>query len=255
VLENLSQLPVAALVVPESLTVPSSLRATARRRHLPVLITSLKSSAAVRRVERFMENTLAQREIVHGVLMDIFGLGTLITGESGIGKSESALELIERGHRLVSDDIIEIHRSLQTTTRRRSGGRSGTLRGRSPDLTRHFMELRGVGVINIKDLFGAGSTRSSKPVELVIRLDRWEKATEVERLGLEEDTTTVLGVKMPLVRMPVGPGRNLAMLIEVAVCNHLLKQRGRHAPRLLMQKVSILERRRVFARKPVKARG
>lgn len=178
---------------------------------------------------------------VHGVLVDIYGLGTLIIGESGIGKSESALELIERGHRLVSDDIIEIFRRTETDT---SGNVRGALVGRSPNLTRYFMELRGVGVINVKDLFGPNSIRTSKSINLVISLERWERATEVERLGLDEESYEILGGKLPLVRMPVGPGRNLAMLIEVAARNHLLKEAGRHPARRLMKKVNAHARRR-----------
>jgi HPr kinase/phosphorylase len=166
--------------------------------------------------------------------MDIYGLGTLIVGESGIGKSESALELIERGHRLVSDDIIEIYKD---PSNRATGANSSPFTGRSPALTRYFMELRGLGIINVKDLFGPNSIRLSKTVDLVIQLERWEKATEIERLGLEEESYALLDGKMPLVRMPVGPGRNLAMLIEVAARNHLLKQSGRHPARRLMKKV------------------
>jgi HPr kinase/phosphorylase len=179
-----------------------------------------------------------QRQVVHGVLVDIYGLGTLIVGESGIGKSESALELIERGHRLVSDDIIEIYRQPE------NGTPGYTLMGRSPNLTRYFMELRGLGVINVKDLFGPNSIRTNKSVDLVILLERWEKATEIERLGLDEESYEILGGELPLVRMPVGPGRNLAMLIEVAARNHLLKQAGHHPARRLMKKVSALARRR-----------
>jgi HPr kinase/phosphorylase len=176
--------------------------------------------------------------MMHGVLMDIYGLGTLIVGESGIGKSESALELIERGHRLVSDDIIEFYRESDHASKA-----PGILMGRSPNLTRYFMELRGLGIINVKDLFGPNSIRMRKSVDLVIQLERWEKATEIERLGLEEEKYAILGGNLPLVRMPVGPGRNLAMLIEVAARNHLLKQSGHHPARRLMKKVDALARR------------
>jgi HPr kinase/phosphorylase len=231
-LDRLAKDSIAALVVTDGIDCPSYLSDFSRRHRVPLLVTSSSPSAASRRIRRFLETTAIERRIVHGVLMDIYGLGILIVGESGIGKSEFALELIERGHRLVSDDIVEIYRD-------RVGRQSGdTVMGRSPPLTRYFMELRGLGIINVKDLFGPNSIRLSKSVDLVIQLERWEKATEVERLGLEEERYSLLGGEMPLVRMPVGPGRNLAMLIEVAARNHLLKQSGRHPARRLIKKVT-----------------
>lgn len=231
-LERLNDGDVAALVLVDKSECPTYLRDFSRRRRIPLFSTPLGISIATRRIRRFVEGILAKRKIVHGVLMDIYGLGTLIVGESGIGKSESALELIERGHRLVSDDIIEIYREPDS---RAMGG--GPFMGRSPALTRYFMELRGLGIINVKDLFGPNSIRLSRSVDLVIQLERWEKATEIERLGLEEESYSLLDGKLPLVRMPVGPGRNLAMLIEVAARNHLLKESGRHPARRLMRKV------------------
>jgi HPr kinase/phosphorylase len=172
----------------------------------------------------------AARRTIHGVLLDICGLGTLILGESGIGKSESALELIERGHRLVSDDVVEIER------------RGAKLVGTSPELTRYHMELRGVGVIHIRDMFGPRSTLRSKELGLVIKLERVDDS-EVDRLGVDEPTLSLLGQDLPLVRMPVAPGRNLAMLIEVAARNQILKSRGRHAARRLARRVDSLARR------------
>jgi HPr kinase/phosphorylase len=172
----------------------------------------------------------AARQTIHGVLLDICGLGTLILGESGIGKSESALELIERGHRLVSDDVVEIER------------RGAKLVGTSPELTRYHMELRGVGLIHIGDMFGPRSTLRSKELGLVIQLERVDDS-EVDRLGVDEPTLSLLGQDLPLVRMPVAPGRNLAMLIEVAARNQILKSRGRHAARRLARRVDSLARR------------
>lgn len=237
ILERLGKAP-AAFIIMEGFAVPSTLVHMARRCRTPLLRTPLASPVAVRRIRRFIEKMMVQRKVIHGVLVDIYGLGTLIVGESGIGKSESALELIERGHRLVSDDIIEIYLKPENESP------EPTLMGRSPNLTRYFMELRGLGVINVKDLFGPNSIRTNKSVDLVIQLERWEKATEIERLGLDEESHEILGGKLPLVRMPVGPGRNLAMLIEVAARNHLLKQAGHHPARRLMKKVSALARRR-----------
>jgi len=158
--------------------------------------------------------------------MDVLGLGVLIAGESGIGKSECALDLIHRGHRLVADDTVEVRRRQETI-----------LIGTCPELTRHHMELRGIGVINVKDLFGIASTRSSKRVELVVQLERWVPTREYERLGLDDEFYEILGLRVPLIRMPVAPGRNIAILVEVAARNQLLRSRGVHAARALAEKL------------------
>jgi HPr kinase/phosphorylase len=158
--------------------------------------------------------------------MDILGLGVLIVGESGIGKSECALDLVVRGHRLVADDTVEVRRRAETV-----------LIGTCPELTRHHMELRGLGIINIKDLFGVASTRLSKRVELVVQLERWEAGRDYDRLGLDDLSYEILGVRIPLIRMPVAPGRNVAILVEVAARNQLLRSRGHHAARQLAARV------------------
>jgi HPr kinase/phosphorylase len=162
------------------------------------------------------------------VLLDVFGLGVLILGESGIGKSECALDLIDRGHRLVADDVVEIKRM------------GDVLVGISPDLTRFHMELRGLGVLNIKDLYGVSSMRLSKKVELVMQLERWEAGKEYDRLGLHDETFLILGVEVPLVRMPVAPGRNIALLVEVAARNQLLREGGYDAARRFVERVDEL---------------
>ncbi len=234
-LKDFFNFPVAAIVVAQATTVPPDLRFMARSSRLALLTTSHRASVALKRIEDYIDKMWVRRQVVHGVLVDIYGLGTLILGESGIGKSESALELIERGHRLVSDDIVEIY--LRSTDQS-PNSKGSPLTGRSPDVIRYYMELRGLGVIDVKDLFGANSIRVQKSVDLVIQLERWEKATRIERLGLEEENYLLLGEKLPLVRMPVGPGRNLAMLIEVAARNHLLKQSGRHPARRLVTKIA-----------------
>jgi HPr kinase/phosphorylase len=160
----------------------------------------------------------------------VFGLGVLIVGESGIGKSECALDLIDRGHRLVADDVVEIRRI------------SDTLVGSSPDLTRYHMELRGLGVINIKDLYGVSSIRMSKRVELVVSLERWEVGKEYDRLGLKDEKFLILGVEVAMIRMPVAPGRNTAILVEVASRNQLLKERGYDAAERFAERVEELIR-------------
>jgi HPr kinase/phosphorylase len=208
---------------------PEELAAQAERAGVPLLRTGLATPVAIARLTTLLEDHLAPRETRHGVLMDILGLGVLITGESGIGKSECALDLIGRGHRLVADDAVEI----------RCRGEA-ILIGTCPELTRHHVEIRGLGLVNVTDLFGVSATRSSKRVELIVQLERWDERREYDRLGLETVTTEILGVPVPLVTMPVGPGRNLAMLVEVAARNQLLRSRGRHAAKLLAER---LERR------------
>ena len=201
---------------------PPGLVAEAERVHLPLLRTLVPTPAAIAKLTSVLEDHLADRTIVHGVLVDILGLGVLIIGESGIGKSECALDLIVRGHRLVADDTVEIRRRSESI-----------LIGTCPELTRHHMELRGLGLINVKELFGIASTRSSKRVELVIQLERWDPSREYERLGLDDEFCDLVGLRAPMMRMPVAPGRNIAILVEVAARNQLLRSRGHHAARIL----------------------
>jgi HPr kinase/phosphorylase len=208
---------------------PNELADEAARADVPLLRTALPTPVAIARLTNFLEDRLAPRETRHGVLLDILGLGVLLAGESGIGKSECALDLVGRGHRLVADDTVEIRCRGQAV-----------LIGTCPELTRHHVEIRGLGLVNVTDLFGVSATRSSKRVELVVQLERWERGREYDRLGLDTATIEILGVPVPLVTMPVAPGRNLAMLVEVAARNHLLRSRGRHAARLLAER---LERR------------
>ena len=201
---------------------PPEVALVAEETGLPVLRTSVDTPAAIAKLTSILEDSLADRTVMHAVLMDILGLGVLIVGESGIGKSECALDLIVRGHRLVADDAVEIRRRAETV-----------LIGTCPELTRHHMELRGVGMINVKDLFGIASTRSSKRVELVVSLERWDPGREYDRLGLDDEFYEVLGLPVPLIRMPVAPGRSTSILVEVAARNQLLRSRGHHAARAL----------------------
>jgi HPr kinase/phosphorylase len=225
ILARLARSRVSCFVVTKGLAPPPELRAEAEARGVPVLATALDSTRFIKQLSAFLDERLAERVHLHSVLMDVFGLGVLIVGESGIGKSECALDLIDRGHRLVSDDVVEIKRM------------SDALVGASPDLTRYHMELRGLGVINIKDLYGVSSVRLSKKVELVVSLERWEAGREYDRLGLREERYPILGADLPLVRMPVAPGRNLAILVEVAARNQLLKTRGYDAARRFAEQV------------------
>ncbi|MEZ5320168.1 MAG: HPr(Ser) kinase/phosphatase [Vicinamibacterales bacterium] len=229
VLRRLFQRDLPCVMLTDGLDGPDELRAEAERASVPLLRTALATPAALARLTAVLEDRLAPREIQHGVLLDILGLGVMLTGESGIGKSECALDLIGRGHRLVADDTVEIRCRAQAI-----------LIGTCPELTRHHVEIRGLGLVNVTDLFGVAASRSSKRIELVVQLERWEAGREYDRLGLDTATVEILGVTVPLVTMPVAPGRNVAMLVEVAARNQLLRTRGRNAARLLAGR---LERR------------
>ena len=205
---------------------PVELLNASERHHVPLLRTPVMTPVAIAKMGALLENALAARELVHGVLMDILGMGVLIVGDSGIGKSECALDLVVRGHRLVADDAVEVRRRGETD-----------LIGTCPELTRHHMEVRGLGVMNIRDLFGVASTRTSKRMELVVQLERWDTGREYDRLGIDENVYELFGVKIPLIKLPVAPGRNLAILVEVAARNQLLRGLGVNAARELVSRM------------------
>jgi HPr kinase/phosphorylase len=218
---------IPAVLITQGFPPPAQLAETAERTSVPLLRTPGATPDAMSRLGALLDNFLAPRTTVHGVLMDILGLGVLVVGESGIGKSECALDLVVRGHRLVADDGVEL----------RCRAESFVL-GTCPELTRHHMEIRGLGLINVQDLFGVASTRTSKRVELVVQLERWEAGREYDRLGIDDARYDVLGVQIPMIRMPVAPGRNVAILVEVAARNQLLRSRGAHAARSLVDRLN-----------------
>jgi HPr kinase/phosphorylase len=215
------------LLVTQGLVPAAEVAVAAEHATVPLLRTRAATPEAMARLTSVLDTYLAARGVLHGVLMDILGLGVLIVGESGIGKSECALDLVVRGHRLVADDAVELRCRAQSF-----------ILGSCPELTRHHMEIRGLGLINVQDLFGVASTRSSKRVELVVQLERWEPGREYDRLGIDDDYHEVLGIRVPMIRMPVAPGRNLAILVEVAARNQLLRLRGHHAARKLVTRVN-----------------
>ncbi len=212
---NLSLEKIACVLVTKGLEPAPELLEAAESSQLPLLRTPLISSAAINVVTDSLQELLAPRTVLHGVLLDLYGLGVLIEGASGIGKSECALDLITRGHRLVSDDVIEV--------RRISAER---LAGNAPELLREHLEIRGLGIINIRDLFGVSAISSSSRIDLSIRLKRWEEAGDVDRLGIDTRTVEILGVSVPQILIPVSPGRNLSTLVETAVRVQLLRLRG-----------------------------
>ena len=198
----------------------------AQEEKVPVLMTKKSTSAVMAEIIRWLNVKLAPCISIHGVLVDVYGEGVLITGESGIGKSEAALELIKRGHRLVSDDVVELRKVSDET-----------LIGSAPDITKHFIELRGIGIIDVKTLFGVSSVRDTKNIDLVIKLEEWDKDKEYDRLGLEEEYTEYLGNKIVCHRIPIRPGRNLAVIVETAAVNHRQKKMGYNAAQELYRRV------------------
>jgi HPr kinase/phosphorylase len=223
ILSQLCRQGAACFIVTSDLEPPPELVAEAEHHRVPLLRTDLGSAATTDYLTRYLEDRLAPRAVIHGTLMDVYGLGVLLLGDSGVGKSECALDLVVRGHRLVADDVVEIRR------------RREVLIGAGPELTRYHMELRGLGIINVRELFGVAAVRMSKFVEYVIRLDPWREGKRYDRLGLDENAYEILGMDLPYVEMPVGPGRNLSVLIEVAARNHLLKKKGFHPARELVR--------------------
>lgn len=217
---------IPCLVISAGLDPPPELYVEADRANLPVMRARAATPLVMARLSAALDVYLAARTIVHGVLMDILGLGVLIIGESGIGKSECALDLVVRGHRLVADDAVELRARAEAF-----------LIGTCPELTRHHMEIRGLGLINVQDLFGVASTRRSKRVELVVQLERWDASREYDRLGIDEAHYETIGVRVPMIRMPVAPGRNLAILVEVAARNQLLRYGGHNSARRLADRL------------------
>ncbi len=190
----------------------------ATARNIPVLMSKKSTSDFMAEIIRWLNVKLAPCIVVHGVLVDVYGEGVLITGESGIGKSEAALELIKRGHRLVSDDAVEIRKVSDDT-----------LIGSAPDVTKHFIELRGIGIVDVKTLFGVSSVKDTQGIDLVIRLEEWSKDKEYDRLGLDEQYVEYLGNKVVCHNIPIRPGRNLAIICESAAVNYRQKKMGYNA--------------------------
>ena len=198
----------------------------ARKYGRPVFSTRKNTSVFMAEAIRWLNVKLAPCISVHGVLVDVYGEGVLITGESGIGKSEAALELIKRGHRLVTDDAVELRKVSDDT-----------LVGSAPDVTKHLIELRGIGIVDVKALFGAASVKDTQSVDLVIKLEDWDKDKEYDRLGLEEEYTEYLGNKVVCYTLPIRPGRNLAVICETAAVNHRQKKMGYNAAQELYRRV------------------
>ncbi|NCU17966.1 HPr(Ser) kinase/phosphatase [Pallidibacillus pasinlerensis] len=203
------------IIITRGLEVPEELIEASERESVPVMRTKLTTTRMVSHLTNYLELQLAPTVAVHGVLVDVYGVGVLITGQSGVGKSETALELVKRGHRLVADDCVEIRQEDQDT-----------LVGNSPALIEHLLEIRGLGIINVMTLFGAGAVRSYKRITMCVNLETWDKNKQYDRLGLDEEKMKIFDVEIPKYTIPVRPGRNLAVIIEVAAMNYRLKRMG-----------------------------
>ena len=198
----------------------------AEKYQVPLLMTSKATSTFMAEVIRWLNSKLAPMVTVHGVLVDVYGEGVLITGESGIGKSEAALELIKRGHRLVSDDVVELRKVSENT-----------LIGTAPAVTKHFIEIRGIGIVDVKTLFGVQSVKEDQEINLVIKLSEWSKDKEYDRVGMEEEYTEYLGTKVVCHNIPIRPGRNTALICESAAINYRQKKMGYYAAQELYKRM------------------
>ncbi|SFD43981.1 Hpr(Ser) kinase/phosphatase [Bacillus sp. OV194] len=206
------------IIISREMEVPKELLIASHGTGVPIMRTKMTTTRLSSRLTNYLESRLAPMTAVHGVLVDIYGIGVLIKGDSGVGKSETALELVKRGHRLVADDSVEIRQEDEET-----------LVGSAPELIQHLLEIRGLGIINVMTLFGAGAIRNYKKISLIINLETWDSKKIYDRLGLEEETMPILDAEVPILTVPVRPGRNLAVIIEVAAMNFRLKRMGMNA--------------------------
>lgn len=216
-----------AIIVSREMEIPKELTDASEEKSVPVLRSPLKTTRLSSHLTNFLEGKLAPTTAVHGVLVDVYGVGVLIVGKSGVGKSETALELVKRGHRLVADDCVEIRQEDQDT-----------LIGNAPDLIEHLLEIRGLGIINVMTLFGAGAVRSYKRITLIIDLEIWDPKKQYDRLGLDEEKMKIIDTDVPKLTVPVRPGRNLAVIIEVAAMNFRLKRMGLNAAEQFTNKLT-----------------
>jgi HPr kinase/phosphorylase len=218
--EHISSMPVPVFIITKGLEPLPGFLDACRKRDLPVFSSPSLSSLIIKRVGYFLEEHLVPSTVLHGVLLDVYGLGVLLIGDSGVGKSECALDLISRGHSLVADDRVTVKRYPY-----------GDLVGYCEEPLRHHMELRGLGIINVKDLFGLAAVRDRKSIDLVIDLEPWDEQRAYDRLGLDETVYKILDTPCPYIKMPVALGRNLSILVEIAARNHVLKLQGHHSAR------------------------
>ncbi|OQY23152.1 MAG: HPr(Ser) kinase/phosphatase [Desulfobacteraceae bacterium 4572_35.2] len=219
-IERLCPLGFSCFIITKGQDPPPVLIEKTAKYDIPILRTQMQSSAFISLISKFLEERLLPATMVHGVLVDVFGVGVLLVGKSGIGKSECALDLVLRGHRLVADDVVKVRTKLPAV-----------LFGEGSDLLHYHMEIRGLGIINIKHLFGVSAIRERKKIDVTIELLEWEDGANYDRLGLDEQHYELLGIKIPLLKIPVCPGRNISSILEVAARNQLLKEMGYNSAR------------------------
>jgi len=218
---------VPCIVITRGLEVPDILKEVSNDRRIPVIRSNTTTTTFSSKISYFLENKLAPSTTIHGVLVDVYGIGILISGSSGIGKSETGLELVKRGHLLIADDAVEIRQSAPNV-----------LVGNAPDLIKHLLEIRGVGIINVMTLFGAGAVRNNTKISIVVNLELWQQDKQYDRLGLEEETTRIIDTDVTMATIPVRPGRNLAVIIEVVAMNFRLKRMGFNAAQQFTNKLT-----------------
>lgn len=226
-MEKLCTYDTPGIVISRGLEAPKEILEASEKMGVPVLRSQMTTTRLSSHITNFLESRLAPMTAIHGVLVDIYGIGVLITGPSGVGKSETALELVGRGHRLVADDSVEIRQEHENI-----------LIGRSPELIKHLLEIRGLGIINVMTLFGAGAIRPYKRISFVIHLEPWDPNKSYDRLGLDEDTMKIFDVELPKITVPVRPGRNLAVIVEVAAMNFRLKRLGMNAAQQFSERLA-----------------
>lgn len=217
-LEMLFSHKIPALIITRGLEVIDGMDELSKKYGVPVMRTQYSTSRFMSAIIAWLNKELAPRITRHGVLVEVYGEGILILGESGVGKSEAAIELVKRGHRLVADDAVEIKKVSDIS-----------LVGSSPEIIRHFIELRGIGIIDVKEIFGIGAVKNTEKIDMVINLEAWVDGKQYDRLGLEDEYTDILGIKIPSLLIPVKPGRNLAVIVEIAAMNNRQKRNGYNA--------------------------
>jgi len=225
-LEKLFEKDFPAIVVTREMDVPEEMLEVAKKYDISILRTTVTTSRFISALIAFLNIELAPRMTTHGVLVEVYGEGVLLLGDSGVGKSETAIELVKRGHRLVADDAVEIKKVSDKS-----------LIGSAPDIIRHFIELRGIGIVDVKTIFGMGAVKNTEKIDIIINLEVWQDKKQYDRLGLNTEYTDLLGIEIPSLTIPVKPGRNLAMVIEVAAMNHRQKRMGYNAAEALNQRI------------------
>jgi len=226
-IDRLFKYPIPCIIVAKALDVPARVIRLGNERHIPVLRTSKSTTPFIHQLTAYLDVIFAPQTTVHGSLVDVYGVGLLVTGRSAIGKSECALDLVERGHRLVADDVV-------TVTRRHDD----ILLGSGNDILRHHMEIRGLGIIDVQAIFGIRAIRMQKRVEVEVNLKEWDAAEDYERVGIDERQTTILGVRIPLVTIPIFPGKNITVIAETVALNYLVKVYGHHPAKAFNERLT-----------------